>query len=944
MLSRAWLLAFCFSCLFLIFVSRLFWLQIIEGKYLAEQISADRLLTQLVPARRGRIVDRHGEVIVDNRNVYHMAFVFADLCHPWRHTKRQAFYRFDQERLTHFIAELSLRLFSIDKTRIEEVVLDELRRNPGVAIRHQRGKEVSRPQLIAIPRSALQMKELTANQQEKVASLFEQRLISQNPRQAISEELKHQRQEDVLLINHQQLLQLSKAVNTEIELGTDFCTEALLPFMPRIHINFDKYDPKRSIIEWYLLDADHIDQAIRHLAKFVKTDADALRSIILENLGNMHLKDSIENWYFAPSAIGQQINLLLPHETTQYNFDISGLPANRERIYIIQGDSEDKPEFLDSFIKRIQANLDLEIDWLRALIEEKAERISAFRSGRTYRKKHVALDFDKTRLLIKRLSATLSNAGIPCTALEAEQHITDIRRLSDREWQGLSRHHPIPFLNDIPRRIAIGLSGSGQQIPASISKDYQNADAALPGIHITTSNGREYLFPKIASHLIGYLGRIDSNMSRDEARSIGVDPNGLRGRSGLEAQYDHLLQGSTGRLVKQIDEVSRRYRILKDKSKDPLPGQTLHTTLDIQLQQQCEYALQNWFSLAQELNLHTPLMEDGLNVGKGRAGIVVMDVDSGAILSMGSSPSYDLLEFNKNYEALQKDPTQPLLDNATLANRHPGSVVKLIVGAAGLYEGKITPSTTMECRGYMALDSRGNKILRDHASGTLNVADSIAHSSNVFFATVGSKLEALRVLSWYNRFGLGNKHAYNIPWQRPQTLPSPLNIKTLRPSEPHWNPYDTWSISIGQFIKVAPLEVVTIPAFVANGGTIVRPHLVTPSEKLVYDHVELQPSHLRALRSGMERAVTEGTVTKLRLSGSAQGIRVAAKTGTSQWGRRGNKLDHAWLIGYAPVKNPKVCFAIFVHSGTSGGRACTGIAKAVLEKYFEIYGPTGHRR
>lgn len=944
MLYRSWLLAFFFTLISAIFIGRLFYLQILHGHDFAEEITKDRHVTQLIPARRGRILDRHGEVIVDNRNVYNLALVLDQLCLPWRSTRHQRFHLIDQKALTHFIAELSLRI-NIDATRIESVVLDELKRNPGVAVRFQRGQQIRHPELLAIPRTVLQLDALTSNEQQRVADIFEQRLLSHDPRRAISDEIRYQRQNDVLLLNAQQLQQLSKAIDRVMQLGSDWVSEALIPFFPQVHVNLGELNKTLEMGEWYCIDAEHIDQVIRHLAQFSNVEAERLRSIMLSSLDQMRLRDHYGQWYFAPSALTQKIKKLLPDDVRPQTLSITGLPPNRERLYIIQGDSEDEPGFLTLALNRIQANLDnLDVDWMRALFEEKTQRISAFRSGRRYRKRQIALDYQRTRQLMQQLAATLDKSGIPCTVNDAEQYITDIRRISDKEWQGLSRHHAIPFLDNIPKRLGIGLSGSGFDIPGNIADTYQNITAPLPGLRVVTTNGREYLFPRVASHMIGYLGRIDASMGREEALSLGLDPDGMRGRGGLEGRYDHILQGSTGVRFKRLNEETREYEVVEERSREPLPGQDLRTTINIQLQQHCEHALQNWYQLAVELGTANAVMKDGLRIGKNRAGMVVMDVESGAVLAMGSSPTYDLNGFNEKYQDLLKDPAQPLIDNATIANRHPGSVVKVLVAAAGLHEGVITVNDRIECRGYMALDARGNKILRDHAVGTFNVSEAIAHSSNVFFATVAARLKARRLLKWYRLFGNGREISYDIPWQRAQTLPSPDNIKRLRPREPHWNPYDTWSIGIGQFIKISPLEAITIPAFVANGGTIIKPHLVPPAEPVISDYVKIKPSHLTALRKGMEMAVSEGTVPYLRLGGAGSGIGVAAKTGTSQWGPRGNEFDHAWLIGYTPLENPKICFAIFVHAGTSGGRACAGVAKTVLEKYYDIYGQQGHRR
>ena len=943
MFYRAWLLAFCFASLSALFIGRLFWLQIVHGERFASDISQDRLVSNLIPARRGRILDRHGEVIVDNRNVYDLSLVLQDLCLSYRETRRIPFIEINAAALTQFTAELALRIGK-DSDLVRKTVIEELERNPGVAIRHRRGAHTEAAKLVVIPSSSLELDALTADEQEKVAGLFERRLISRDPRRAISNEIKAIRQEDALLLNSKQIQELGSVIDQQIGLGTQFATDAIKPFLENIHISFTKIDPKLPELHYYMLDAERLDQIIRHLSEFSNSDVEDIRSSLLDCLDSLNLRESSRQWYFTPHYLAQDINNSLPLATTQHNLAIHGLPPNRERIFIVQADQDDGQGFYPLLLNRIKTNLDIDVDWLQALLEEHCTTISAFRSGRRYRKKQVALDYQSVTTLITRLAATLDKSGIPCTALDAESYLTEIRRITDREWHGYSRRQALSIVSDIPRQLAIGLSGSGLQAPTGIVDDYQNADAFLPGIRVSTHNGREYRYPGLASHIIGYLGRVDSNMSREEALSIGLDPSGKRGRSGLEARYDHILQGSTGLLVKHLDEKTRQYQIDKQRSRDPLPGQDLRTTLDMQLQEQCQYAVEHWYPLAQKLGLNTSVMDSSLGIGKGRAGIVMMDVQNGAILGMASSPSFDLSGFNNKFKQLLEDKSQPMIDNATIANRHPGSIVKVLVALAGLHEGVITTETVMHCQGYMALDSRGRKILRDHAYGDLDAAMSIAKSSNVFYATVGARLGPKKLLEWYHRFGLGRKYSYDIPWQRPQILPSPDNIKEQRPTEPHWNNYDTWSISIGQFIKISPLEAITIPACVANGGTIVKPHLVQPSEPIIHDFIPFKESHLREVREGMEKAVTIGTVPHLRLADSAAGIRVAAKTGTAQWGRSGNKYDHAWLIGYAPLKNPKVCFCIFVHSGSSGGRACTGVAKHVLETYFKIYGPNGHRR
>jgi cell division protein FtsI/penicillin-binding protein 2 len=150
-------------------------------------------------------------------------------------------------------------------------------------------------------------------------------------------------------------------------------------------------------------------------------------------------------------------------------------------------------------------------------------------------------------------------------------------------------------------------------------------------------------------------------------------------------------------------------------------------------------------------------------------------------------------------------------------------------------------------------------------------------------------------------------------------------------------------MGIGQFEAhcVSPIQLVTVPACIANGGTILRPYLAEhAADQAVAERLEIPGPMLRCLRRGMERVCEpDGTARWLVLQGDAAGIRVAAKTGTSQWGPQNEKRpDNAWLIGYAPADKPQVAFAMLIHAvGTGGGRACSGVAKHVLERYFQKY-------
>jgi penicillin-binding protein 2 len=279
-----------------------------------------------------------------------------------------------------------------------------------------------------------------------------------------------------------------------------------------------------------------------------------------------------------------------------------------------------------------------------------------------------------------------------------------------------------------------------------------------------------------------------------------------------------------------------------------------------------------------------------------------------------------------------------------------------MVALAGMVDGVISPGEQIWSPGYMARTRSGKPILREHSPFSpryFDAAQAITKSSNVYFATVADRMGKHNISAWFWRFGFGQRNGVDTPWQRPGLLPLPDTLAWIRPREPTWYPSDSWRMGIGQFCSASPLQTVSVPAAIANGGTIVQPYLWQKADRPAIEHLQLSPAALRSLRKGMEDVtVRGGTASKLILAG---GQKVAAKTGTSEWGTRSSRSDdakrnhnatwtpdHAWLVGYAPAEAPRVAFAIFIHSGTSGGRATSGVAKLVLERYFERY-PVDHR-
>ena len=201
--------------------------------------------------------------------------------------------------------------------------------------------------------------------------------------------------------------------------------------------------------------------------------------------------------------------------------------------------------------------------------------------------------------LCEGLSAHLGAGGFAYNRLDIEERLTRARRLADRQWWGQTRHDPLAVIRDVPHSLAVDLAGRGDPVPEveGLDPTWRLTGAELPGLNIVSETGRDYLHPGVASHTLGWLGKLSAELDRDAALSMGLDPQGWRGTSGLESVYDKRLQGVLGRTV------SLRTPTGSDtvEQRDPVAGRDLTTTIDLDLQITAEQALANWFELADEL-------------------------------------------------------------------------------------------------------------------------------------------------------------------------------------------------------------------------------------------------------------------------------------------------------------------------------------------------------
>ena len=483
---------------------------------------------------------------------------------------------------------------------------------------------------------------------------------------------------------------------------------------------------------------------------------------------------------------------------------------------------------------------------------------------------------------------------------------------------------------DNPRHIPILLE---EDIDWKTLVYIENNHYDLPGIRIEVLPRRNYLYEDLASHMIGYTGEI--NQQELNERDLENYQSGDQiGKRGFEKLYEEELRGEKGILYMEVDAHGFEQRQLKGR--EPLPGNDLQLTVDLDLQLEAEKAM------------------------AGKAGAVIaMDVNSGRILAFASAPPVHLEDFvggisTENWQGLLDDIKRPLVHKTIQGQYPPGSTYKIVTALAGLAKGVINPNTVFYCSGSMVFGNRRYGCWKTGGHGPINLHRALAESCDVYFYKVGL-LVGVDVLAEYaNSMGLGHKTNINFEYEKSGLIPT-ANWKKLAKGEP-WQEGETLSIAIGQgFNLVTPLQVCQMTSALANGGILYKPFLVEkiidPGGQVIKEFgpavdVELVgwDKFLALIREGLVAAVNDrhGTGNAARL----KNITVAGKTGTAQVVTMEKfketdeedvaykHRDHAWFTSFAPAEDPEIAVTVLVEHGGHGGSAAAPVAKKVLEKYF----------
>jgi penicillin-binding protein 2 len=456
----------------------------------------------------------------------------------------------------------------------------------------------------------------------------------------------------------------------------------------------------------------------------------------------------------------------------------------------------------------------------------------------------------------------------------------------------------------------------------------------LPGVSLRIRPRRSYLMNGMAAHLVGYVGEINRNQLKLQSHQ-GYSMGDEIGQLGLEKEMESFLRGRSGGQQVEVDALGRRVGVLYEVP--DVPGHSVILTLNRDLQETAAKALQ----------------------GKEGA-IVVLDVHSGAVRALVSTPAFDPNAFARGIAAnewrgLLADPLRPLNNRAIHGQYPPGSIFKIVLSIAGLEEELVRPDAAIFDPGFLVVGNRPFRDWKAGGHGWVNLHKGIVESCDVYFYQLGQKLGVDLIAKYARLLGLGEKSGIAFDDEKSGLIPD-TEWKRRRFRQP-WYPGETPSVAIGQgYVTVTPLQMANLTAAVANGGTLYRPWYVQRVESLdgkvlqqygpeKIRSIPLKATTLEHVRNGLRDVVHGASGT----GGSARSteVEIAGKTGTAQVAEmRGAMVksedlaylirDHAWFVAYAPADKPEIAVVVLVEHGGHGGSAAAPLAKQVIEKYFAL--------
>ena len=485
----------------------------------------------------------------------------------------------------------------------------------------------------------------------------------------------------------------------------------------------------------------------------------------------------------------------------------------------------------------------------------------------------------------------------------------------------------------------------------------------FPGVEIQNAWVREYPMGEVGAHLFGTVGQISEEELREE-RFRGVRGGTIVGKTGLELTYDQYLRGRDGAQRIQVDARGRARGELPPR--EPEPGKTLQLSIDARLQRAGQEALETGIALARANG----------NPANGGA-FVALDPRNGEVLAMGSNPTFDPSIFAKpvipqrEWEALNSEERNyPLVNRATSSAYAVGSTFKPVTAAAALAAGVITESTPYTDTGTWTSGTQVRHNAGGAVYGTVDMRRALSVSVDTYFYELGARLNVSPegnprggpLQAWARKFGFGKPTGIDVGYEAAGNVPDPRWRASLARAERRcrkrertpscgysdmreWSIGDNVSFAIGQGDFLAtPLQLAVAYAAIANGGTIVRPHVglqVLNERRQVIERIAPRPVRritipgLETIRAGLLDSTTQPDGTSSDVF-AGFGKPVHGKTGTAE---RQNEPDQSWYVAYVPDPQRPIVVAAMIEDGGFGAEAAAPAVRQILSQWY--YGSKG---
>lgn len=437
---------------------------------------------------------------------------------------------------------------------------------------------------------------------------------------------------------------------------------------------------------------------------------------------------------------------------------------------------------------------------------------------------------------------------------------------------------------------------------------------------------RSYIKDPGFAHILGYV----SAPAKDAAGKYWQDS--FLGKDGVEKFYDANLKGVNGVRITETDVkgVVQSENVVSPSK----PGEVLNLSIDSRIQKK----------------LYNSIVDMAHSVGFSGGAGVLMDIQTGEVLALTSYPEYngEALSLGQDKKLISDyltDNRRVFMNRATNGLYTPGSIVKPFVGYGALVEGVISPFKTILANGSIEIPNpyfpAKKSVFKDHGVfGYVDMKKAIAVSSDVYFYEIGGGfkdqkgLGVVNIDNYARMFGIAQKTGIDLPGEKDGNIPTPeWKAKTFK-GDP-WRVGDTYNTSIGQYgFQVTPVQMVRAVAAIANGGTLVTPHVRLKDSAMENKKttIKIDQSKMQYVKEGMRMAVTEGTAQSLNL----KNVAVAAKSGTAQIGV-GNTNTNSWIEGFFPYDKPRYAFVVMMERGpkAASGNA-TRVASEMVD-YMSVY-------